>query len=215
MKINWKKTLQNVSFVILTLQLCVVFGQKKIIIIDPGHGGKDSGAIGINDIQEKDVILDIALEIIRLNKTLLEGKFDMYLTRNKDTLISLTDRGRLVRSLKPDVFVSLHCNASGTVSKGMEVYAHNSNKAYSKTSISLGLLILNEATQKLGFKKRGVKFANFQVLRETTAFCPAILVEMGFVTNIDEAGYFLKSKNVKAMALAILLGITNYLNIGL
>jgi N-acetylmuramoyl-L-alanine amidase len=188
-------------------------------VIDVGHGGKDPGAICINDIQEKDVVLNIAREIIRLNKTILDGKFDIYLTRYRDTFVSLAGRARLTRTLKAGAFLSLHCNASKSIpqngkagSKGMEVYVHNSKNLNTKESISLGLAILNESTQKLGFKKRGVKFANFQVLRETTAFCPAILVELGFITNTDEAGYFLKSKNIKAMALAILFGIKNCLN---
>lgn len=208
---------KNVSFVILMLQFCVIFGQQKVIVIDPGHGGKDTGAIGANTIQEKDVALRIAQEIIRLNKTLLNEKFDMYSTRYKDTLISLSDRSRLAESLKADVFVSLHCNASNTSAKGMDVYAHNANdeEVQIKESIALGLSILVESTLKLGFKKRGVKFANFQVLRENITFRPSILIEMGFVTNTDEAGYFLKPKNIRAMALAILMGLYNYLNIGL
>ena len=214
MKINWKKKLQNVSFVILMLKICIIFGQKIVVVIDPGHGGKDYGAIGINGIQEKDVVLNVAKEIIRLNKTILDDEFDIYLTRYEDTLISLSDRSKLAKSLNADVFVSLHCNASQNSSKGMEVYVHNSDNSNTKESIVLGASVLNENTQKLGFKKRGVKVANFQVLRETT-FCPAALVELGFVTNVDEADYFLNPKNIKAMALAILMGITNYLNIGL
>lgn len=212
MKIKWKKMLQNVSFVILLLKMCFIFGQKKIIVIDPGHGGKDSGAIGINDIQEKDVVLNVAKEVLRLNKTILDDVFSIYLTRYKDTLISLSDRTRLAKSLDADVFISLHCNASQNYSKGTEVYVHNSDNSHTKESIGLGLSVLNESTEKLGFKKRGVKFADFQVLRESVSFFPAILVEMGFVTNIDEADYFLKPKNVKAMALAVLMGIVNYLN---
>ncbi len=214
MKIDCKKTLKNVSFIILSLKMCVVLGQKKVIIIDPGHGGKDSGAIGIYDIKEKEVVLNVSKQILELNKTILNDEFDIYLTRYNDSLIHLSDRSRLAKSFKADVFVSLHCNSSQNFSKGIEVYGHNSDHLKSKASISLGVSILNESTQKLGFKKRGVKFANFQVLRETT-FCPAVLVEMGFVTNTDEADYFLKPKNIKAMALAILLGITNYLNYGL
>ena len=211
---GWGKTLKNVSFMILLLKICVIFGQQKVVIIDPGHGGKDSGAIGVNSILEKEVVLNIAKEILRLNKTLLDNRLDIYLTRYKDTLISLSDRGRLAKGLKADMLVSLHCNASPTISRGMEVYVHNSDNSNMKASIGLGLSILNESTQKLGFKKRGVKFANFQVLRETY-FCPAILVEMGFVTNKDEADYFLKLKNVEAVALSVLLGIINYLNTAL
>ena len=77
---KWIKP-KNVSFVILMLHFCVIFGQQKLIVIDPGHGGTDSGAIGVNKVQEKDVVLNIAKEIIRLNENLLNDKFDMYLTR--------------------------------------------------------------------------------------------------------------------------------------
>ncbi len=216
MKINMKKLLQNVIFMIMVLKMCIVFAQnptlKKRIIIDVGHGGKDTGAIGVNGILEKDVVLNIAREIILLNNSVLDSNFDIYLTRYKDTLVSLSDRSRLAKTLNADVFVSLHCNASQTFSRGIEVYAHNSDKPNTKESIVLGLSVLNESTNNLGIKKRGVKFANFQVLRETIDFCPTILTELGFVTNLDEADYFLKVKNNKAMALAILLGITNYLN---
>ncbi len=211
----WKwPSFKNVSFGILLLKFCFVFGQQKVIIVDPGHGGKDSGGIGKNGIQEKDVVLSIAKEIIRLNKTLLNDKFDMYSTRYKDTLISLSDRSRLAKNLNADVFVSLHCNASSTSSKGMDVYIHNTNEeeVHIKESIAMGLSILEESTQKLGFKKRGIQFANFQVLRRNTIFRPTILIEMGFMTNVDEADYFLRFKNIRAMALAILMGIVNYLN---
>ncbi|MEO9511708.1 MAG: N-acetylmuramoyl-L-alanine amidase [Flavobacteriaceae bacterium] len=192
--------------------MCFVFGQKNVVIIDPGHGGIDSGAIGINDIYEKDVVLNIAKEISKLNKTILNNEFDIYLTRYTDTLISLSDRTRLATSLKADVLVSLHCNASQTYSKGIEVYVHNTDNLNTEKSIALGVSVLDESSRKLGFKKRGVKFANFQVLRETILYYPSILVEMGFITNTDEADYFLESKNIKAMALAILFGVINHLN---
>ncbi len=215
MKIRLKKILQNVSFVILLLKMCFIFGQKKVVVIDPGHGGKDTGAIGVNNIQEKEVVLNVAKEILKLNKTVLDDAFEIYLTRYKDTLISLSDRTRLARRLNADVFVSLHCNASQTYSKGIEVYVHDSDNLNTEVSIALGVSVLNKSTQKLGFKERGLKFANFQVLREAVSFFPSVLVEMGFVTNPDEADYFLKPKNNRAMALAVLLGVTNYLNTGL
>lgn len=210
---KWIKP-KSVSFVILMLHFCVIFGQQKVIVIDPGHGGKDTGAIGTNTIREKDVTLRIAKEILRLNKTLLNSEFDMYSTRYKDTLISLSDRSGLAKILIADVWVSLHCNASANSSKGIDVYVHNTQTEEEnlKKSIGMGLSILEESTQKLGLKKRGVQFANFQVLRENITSRPAILIEMGFVTNPDEADYFLKPKNIRAMALAILMGLYNYLN---
>lgn len=211
---KWVKP-QSVSFVILMLQFCVIFGQQKVIVIDPGHGGKDTGAIGANTIQEKDVVLSVAKEVMKLNKILLNNEFDIYSTRYNDTLISLSDRSRLAESLKADVFVSLHCNASNTSAKGMDVYVHSTNdeEMLIKKSIALGLSIMEESTIKLGFKKRAVRFANFQVLRENIKIRPAILIEMGFISSTDEADYFLKLKNIRAMALAILMGLYNYLNI--
>ncbi|WP_379926810.1 N-acetylmuramoyl-L-alanine amidase family protein [Mariniflexile jejuense] len=207
--------LKNVLFLLAMLKMCFLFGQnldaRKRIVIDVGHGGKDSGAIGINGIQEKDVVLYIAQEIIRLNKTIFDDKLDIYLTRYSDTFIALSDRSRLAKALMADVLVSLHCNASPYYSKGIEVYVHNSEKLHIKESIALGTTILNESTQKLRFEKRGLKSANFQVLRETVGFCPSVLVEIGFVTNMNEADYFLKLSNIRAMALSILVGIYNYL----
>ena len=208
-------SIKNVSFVILMLQFCVIFGQQKVIVIDPGHGGNDTGAIGVNGIQEKDIVLRISKEVLRLNKTFINDSFDVYLTRYKDTLISLSDRSRLAKTLEADVFVSLHCNASSTSSKGMDVYVHNTKESEMriKESIAIGLSVLEESSLELGFKKRGIQFANFQVLRENITYRPSILVEMGFVTNTDEADYFLKPKNLRAMALTILMGVYNYLNI--
>ena len=90
-----KKVLKNVSFVILLLKMCIILGQEptaqKRIVIDVGHGGKDSGAISINGIQEKDVVFSIANDILRLNND-LDKPLDIYLTRYNDTLISLSDR---------------------------------------------------------------------------------------------------------------------------
>jgi len=200
-------------FVILMLQGYQVFAQQKVIVIDPGHGGKDSGAIGINQLQEKKVVLDIAMEILKLNKTIFENRFDIYLTRYKDTLISLRDRTKLAKVLNADVFISLHCNhAVISYARGMEVYVHNSNTQFTDGAIELGLAILNESTINLGFKKRGVKIANFQVLRDSNLHYPSVLFEMGFVTNKNEADYFLKTNNRSAMALVILMGLYNFLN---
>ncbi|MGV8946505.1 MAG: N-acetylmuramoyl-L-alanine amidase family protein [Lutibacter sp.] len=219
MKIKLKLKLKNVVFLLILLKMCAGFTQnptaKKRIVIDVGHGGKDSGAIGINGVLEKDVVLNIAKEIVRLNRTILDDKLDIYLTRYRDTFVSLATRSKLPEALKADLFISIHCNASKSLSRGMEVYIHKLDSPNTKTSIAFGVSVLDEATQKLGFKERGVKFADFQVLRETVTFCPAILIETGFVTNADEADYFLAANNIKAMALAVLLGIINYLNIGL
>ena len=203
-----KKVLKNVSFVILVLKMCVIFGQEtsaqKRIIIDVGHGGKDAGAIGVNGIQEKDVVMKIANEILRQNYK-LGRPLDIYLTRYSDTLISLSDRTKLAKTLKADLFISLHCNHSDNPNaRGIEVYASRVQGKYLNESIFFSFQIEKELCKTLGYESRGVKFANFQLLRETVGYCPSVLLELGFLSNWDEGNYILDSDNIRFIALTIL-----------
>ena len=178
---------------------------KRIIVIDPGHGGKDSGAVGIHGIQEKDIVLKIAKQIVELNEIAFKNQFEIYLTRYTDTLISLGDRTKLAKILKADIFISLHCNdADNANARGIEVYVANSNEKHFQKSIIIAYNIQKMIMAKLGFESRGVKFANFQVLGETTNFCPSILLELGFLSNRDEANYVSEYKNLKDFALLLL-----------
>jgi N-acetylmuramoyl-L-alanine amidase len=178
--------------------------ERKVIIIDPGHGGLDSGAISEDGLQEKDIVLDIAHLMLYWNKTLLDDRYDIYLTRNRDTLISLGDRTKLAQYLKPDIFISLHCNhAKDSNVKGIELYTHGSNKL----SLLYAETISNELNQKLGFKIREPRQADFQVLRETKGSCPAILLELGYLSNAHESEYLKSKEKRKALALAILIVI--------
>jgi N-acetylmuramoyl-L-alanine amidase len=203
-KILKRVKLKNVSFMILLLKTCIIFGQPKVIIIDPGHGGKDSGAIGINGIQEKDIVLDIASEILCLNKK-LETPLNIYLTRYIDTLISLSDRTKLVKALNADVFISLHCNHSDNPNaRGIEVFVANTTSQYSKDAAWLAFQLQAVFRKKLGFESRGVKFANFQVLRDTIDYCPSVLLELGFLSNRDENEYYQNSANFQVWATVLL-----------
>ena len=203
-----KKVLKNVSFVFLLLKMCITFGQEtstqKRIVIDVGHGGKDSGAIGINDIQEKDVVFNIANAILKLNNQ-LDKPLDIYLTRYRDTLISLSDRTKLAKALEADLFVSLHCNHSDNPdARGVEVYVSKKQEENSKESVFIGYQIEKTLCNVIGYESRGIKFLNFQVLREAMSYCPAVLIELGFLSNRDEAKYLKQQKNVFALALSIL-----------
>jgi len=203
-----KKVLKNVSFVFLLLKLCFIFGQEastqKLIVIDVGHGGNDSGAIGINGIKEKDIVLDIALEILSLNEQ-SKLPLDIYLTRYSDTLISLSDRTKLAKALKADLFVSLHCNHSDNPNaRGIEVYVGDTEFKYSNKSTWFAYQFQAEFKKKLGFESRGVKFANFQVLRETDDYCPSLLLELGFLSNWDENQYYNKSPGIRAVAVVVM-----------
>lgn len=191
------------------------FGQQNdnesmVIVIDPGHGGTDSGAVGTNGIQEKDVVLKIAKEIDHLNRAMFKKKYEIYLTRYSDTLISLRDRTKLARKVNIDFFISLHCNHSGnTKAKGIEVYVSNKKSGQTKESILLAYKIQHGMRQNLGFIGRGVKFADFQVLREAGNHHPTVLVEFGFLSNDDEARYLGYDENILATALSLLNALTS------
>lgn len=202
-----KNLLKNVSLVILLLKMCIIFGQEidaqKRIVIDIGHGGKDSGAIGINGIQEKDIVLKIAKEIVSLNEE-SEAPLDIYLTRYNDTLISLSDRTKLANALNADLFFSLHCNHSDNPNaRGIEVYVGKNESRNSKESVWFAYQLQNQIKKQLGFDSRGVKFANFQVLRETISYCTSVLLEMGFLSNGDESKYYQKLESYQVLALVI------------
>ena len=105
------------------------------------------------------------------------------------------------------MFISLHCNHSGNSSaKGVEVYVPK-NGEYLRESILLAYQLQKGMRQNIGFKSRGVKFANFQVLRETVDYCPTVLVELGFLSNQDEAQHLTEDENVLAIALSLLSGL--------
>ncbi|MCK0135995.1 N-acetylmuramoyl-L-alanine amidase [Arenibacter sp. S6351L] len=185
---------------------------RQIVILDPGHGGMDSGAIGINGIKEKFIVLEVAKEAIRLNKELFGNTLDIYLTRYNDTLISLSDRTKLIKILQPDVFISIHCNqAERKAAQGIEVYVQQANATMNldlqSKSENLAEAILSEFDIALGFKIRGLKYANFQVLRETQNICPAVLLEVGFLSNREEAGHSMKKESIRGYAMVVLQGL--------
>lgn len=208
-----KKVLKNVSFVFLLLKMCIIFGQEtstqKRVVIDVGHGGKDAGAIGVNGIQEKDVVFNIANAILKLNSE-LDSPLHIYLTRYSDTLISLSDRTKLAKALKPNLFISLHCNHSDNPdARGIEVYASLKQTNHSKKSVYLGYQIEKEICKIIGYESRGIKFANFLVLKDTIGYCSSILLELGFLSNKDEGNYISDATNVQFIASTILSSIQN------
>lgn len=183
--------------------------ERPIIVLDPGHGGRDPGAIGINGIREKDLALAVGKEVVQLNRVLFNDSLDIYMTRYSDTLISLGHRTALARALRADVFVSIHFNkAERREVQGMEVFIYKTKKIRDSTiqrkSESLAVSMLTRFDYSLGFKSRGVKHANFQVLRELELTCTSILLELGFLSNPTEAGHNSKISSITAYAMVIL-----------
>ena len=208
---------------ILVLAMNHVTAQKPpkspLILVDPGHGGMDGGASSGKGQSEKDIVFKIVQEMVRLNRELLGDPLELYRTRYSDTLISLGDRALLAKALGAHLFVSIHGNqAPNPFAQGIEAFTwnpfNNLENPFEKESTSLADAIISEMQNKLGLKSRGIKRANFQVLRDNRELCPAILLEVGFLSNGEEAAYLRSERGITAMATAILMGLSKYIQDG-
>ena len=185
-----------------------------IVVIDPGHGGKDAGATTRNGIKEKDIALSIASKIVVLNNELFEKPLMLFLTRYTDTLISLGDRTKLSKKLKADVFISIHCNqAMNRTASGTEVFIHPKSEVQVSASAYLGFIIQKGLAEILGINNRGIKYGNFQVLRDNDDSSATVLLELGFLSQTDEAIYLTKEESQNAIALVILQSIIKFLGL--
>ncbi|QDP41169.1 N-acetylmuramoyl-L-alanine amidase [Radiobacillus deserti] len=152
------------------------------LYLDPGHGGSDPGALG-NGIQEKDIVLDIALRI----RSILLNDYEnvqVNMSRTNDSTVSLSQRTDQANSWGADYFLSIHCNAFNGTAQGYEDYIH-SNLSSSSPTAGYQDIIHSEVTQVNQLQDRGQKQANFHVLRETVM--PALLTENGFIDNSHDA----------------------------
>ena len=147
----------------------------KTICIDPGHGGKDPGATG-GGVQEKAVVLNVARKIASYLE--VKGCTVMF-TRENDTFISLGNRAAEANMWGADLFVSVHCNsAPNSSANGMEVYHYTRASEAAKNAARV---IYDKLLPICGLRGRGVKANDYAVLRETAM--PAVLVELGFISN--------------------------------
>jgi N-acetylmuramoyl-L-alanine amidase len=146
------------------------------VVVDAGHGGKDNGAFRRFGGAEKNATLDVAT---RLATKLRESQFRVVMTRSSDVFIPLDDRASISNRQKNAIFVSVHFNDSGRRGiRGFETYYH------SPIARTLAYRIQQHLMTLPGASNRGVKTANFRVLRN--AAYPAVLVECGFLSNRSE-----------------------------
>src|SRR5438874_1138668 len=146
------------------------------VVVDAGHGGKDSGAYRRYGPPEKLVSLDVAQ---RLNRKLRESQLKTEMTRSSDVFIPLDERVTIENSQKNAVFVSIHFNDSRRRGiRGFETYYHSGD------SFDLAYRIQSKLMTIPHSANRGVHTANFRVLR--LAYYPAVLVECGFLSNRSE-----------------------------
>jgi len=220
-----------------------------VIVVDPGHGGKDPGATGSKGTKEKNIVLQVAKRL----KPLLEQrlKVRVVLTRDKDKFVPLSERGNIANSVGGKLFVSLHCNAArDRKAHGIETYflaparreralevalTENSVIRYEETTAQypdltdegyiltvmaqshflkeseyLASVVQTETARVLNLPDRGVDQAGFYVL--IGASMPAILFEMGFISNKKEEALLRSARFQQELAEALFRSIEAFVS---
>tara|TARA_Y100001968_G_scaffold174873_1_gene160298 strand:- start:60 stop:1145 length:1086 start_codon:yes stop_codon:yes gene_type:complete len=203
-----KRTFEKINVQNLDLSSLpdIPFGKYKVVI-DPGHGGSDPGAVGINGLRETDIVLEVSKKVSDL---LTKKGVKTLLTRSYEKTLDLQPRVSKANKSKADAFVSIHANATRGQRKevnGLETYYYSGYKGYSLAkNIHKQILIASSQSPD-----RGVRRSRFYVIRKTSM--PAALVEIGFVTGIYDAGLLQQKAYRNKMSFAIAKGILNYLKV--
>ena len=187
------------------LRLPKIIQNKYYVVIDPGHGGPDVGAIGIGGIKESDVVLDVSRTVSKLLK---EKGVKVRMTRNKEIDLDLPPRVAMANRTRADLFVSIHANASRGKRKdvnGLETFYYSGWR---------GRLLAEKIQKQIlkvspGSPDRGVRRGRYFVIKQTKM--PAVLVEIGFLTGRLDARRLEKTIHRKRVAYAIAKGILEYL----
>lgn len=176
----------------------------KIIVLDAGHGGYDPGASG-QGLVEKDLTLSMLLKAKEMFDE--DGTVKCYVTRAADTYPTFDERTDLGNEVG-DAFISIHINsAEASSATGTETYAYQANdKGNGLTSQILAQKLLDNLLDNLGTRNRGVKSANFIVLRQSEG--PASLIEIGFITNSEDAAIMGSEEGQQKVAKAVFDSVT-------
>ena len=172
---------------------------KRRVVIDAGHGGTDHGAIR-DDTSEKDITLDVSKKVEDMLK---KQGYAVLMTRPVDSFVSLADRVAMAEKFNPDIFVSIHVNSSVRPEiTGIETHY------YHQESLNLAQTVHSSLASAIDSKNRGLFKSKFYVINHTTS--PAILVEIGFISNDNERAQLVSEKRKQATAKAIVEGVNNY-----
>ena len=177
----------------------------RIIVIDPGHGGRDPGS-SAGGVSEKQIALDISK---RVQKKLQNAGATVYLTRTGDTYPELSDRTQFASKMFAESFVSIHTNSfHNTSANGTEVWYNTSSNQNGAESKQLAGLIQNKIIQKVKTTDRKIKDGPFYVIRNNQM--PAILIELGFISNPSDREKMTNDYYANLFADAIYEGIVEY-----
>lgn len=175
------------------------------LMIDPGHGGKDPGAVGPTGVKEKNSTLDLALRVGSLLTT--QGAKTGY-TRTTDVFVDLSERAAMANKAEARYFLSIHINsAASATATGTETYAYAAGGQGEK----LAKAVQSNLVAAIKLPDRGVKFANVAVLRETKM--PAVLTEVCFICNPNEEARLKDDAFLEKAALGIAKGVASFLGI--
>lgn len=192
-----------------------VKNEKITIVLDPGHGGSDPGKIGVNDVEEKTVNLEIAKTVQKLLK---KEKIDVVMTREKDTMLTGRDgqatkvgdmkaRVAMINETKPALAVSIHQNSYHQEGvKGAQVfyYSHSEDGKKAAEVMQKALLSLNTDNNR-----KAKANDTYYLLKRTEP--PTIIVECGFLSNWEEAELLKDKEYQESIAEAIVEGIKAYI----
>ncbi|HET6948662.1 MAG TPA: N-acetylmuramoyl-L-alanine amidase family protein [bacterium] len=180
-----------------------VAARRHLVAIDPGHGGRDPGAIGPSGLREADIVLDISR---RVRDLLVRDGLRVVMIREADVTVELPDRPRLARDAGASIYVSVHANANGRATvNGSETYY------LTPQSLVLAQMIQDELGIVLRLPSRGIKTGDFLVLRDSGI--PSVLVESAFISNGDDEARLRDGVFRQALAAAIYRGIMRFLAI--
>ncbi|MCO6524592.1 MAG: N-acetylmuramoyl-L-alanine amidase, partial [Candidatus Schmidhempelia sp.] len=174
-----------------------------VIVIDPGHGGEDPGAIGYNKTKEKDVVLQIARRLRNLIKK--EKNMKVYMTRNEDVFLPLTVRVAKARSLHADLFISIHADAfTRRTAKGSSVFALSTRGASSSAASYLAQT-QNEADEIGGVSRSGDHYLDHTILDlvQKTTISNSLLLGEAILNQIKHVNP-LHKKNIEQAAFSVL-----------
>lgn len=182
----------------------VIHFSNKSIVLDPGHGGRDPGALGLG-IVEKELNMDIAKRVQRLLENVGAR---VIMTRSNDVFIELAERAKIANEANADIFVSIHGNSFTGLATGVETFWYG--KYEKEYSMRLAQALQNRVVASLQLSNRRVAEGNFHVIRETKI--PSALVEVGFIDNPYDAGKLRQSRYRQLAAEGIFYGVLDYFN---
>ncbi|MGY0694281.1 N-acetylmuramoyl-L-alanine amidase [Virgibacillus sp. FSP13] len=175
--------------------------ENKTIVVDAGHGGNDVGAIGASGVFEKNLTYKTALT---LQQELTALGANVILTRQKDQYISLASRTSLTNVTDADAFVSIHYNSVPQIPEATGIGTYY----YQDYNQSLANNIQTELIKETNANDRGTAFGDYQVIRQNLK--PAVLIELGFISNQNKEQLLLTDAYQKLLVNGIISGLTKY-----